>query len=249
MANVCSRISTCVLGLSFLLIVQNQQLRAQNRVHVGLGFSQSYAQLDSLNYVLNAFNSENAWTEAKPMHEIHMPAGLTGQLGGDFGGVLVDFSYTMRVASSRAKGILNPTTEETQESVVRYNASTVNLGIGAFLVRKSRFRMAFGQSLDFGNVRISGKRGPSIQLQSQIYARYVNELNFGTTSFLHFMIAFQDDMGPGIFIRPFFQVSLRQNDYGPLNRALRPVTYLQDPLFILGRQTNVGLQIGAYFGS
>lgn len=221
----------------------------QNRVHIGLGYNQSYSTLDSLNYVIQAFNAENDWTDAHPMHPIHMPGGLTAHLGADFAGVLVDLSYTMRIASTRAKGPVAPGLEQEQEIVIRYNASTVDLGMGVFLLRKPKFRMALGQSLDFGNLRLSGKRGNSDVIDGQIFGRYVNELNFGTTSFLHFIIAFQDGVGPGIFIRPYGQISLRQNDYQPLNRAIRPVTSLSDPLFILGRQTNVGLKVGVFFGS
>lgn len=231
------------------MIHAGQQLAAQNRVHIGIGYNQSYAPLDSLNYVINAFNGENDWTDEHPMHSIHMPAGLTAHLGADFKGVLVDLSYTMRIATTRAIGPVAPGLEQTQEIVIRYNASTVDLGVGVFLLRKPRFRMAFGQSLDFGNLRLSGKRGNSDQIDGQIFGRYVNELNFGTTSFLHFMVAFQDGVGPGIFIRPYGQISLRENDYQPLNRAIRPTTSLADPVFILGRQTNVGLKVGVFFGS
>lgn len=53
---------------------------SQNRIHVGIGYNQSFVALDSLNYVLNAFNKENAWTANKPMHEIHAPAGITATL-------------------------------------------------------------------------------------------------------------------------------------------------------------------------
>ncbi|MFN8396611.1 MAG: hypothetical protein U0176_18445 [Bacteroidia bacterium] len=232
-----------------LILLSSQAVIAQNRVHIGIEYNQSYAPLDSLNYVINAFNGENDWTDGHPLHPIHMPAGLTAHLGADFKGVLVDLSYTMRFASSRAIGPVAPGLEQTQEIVIRYNSSTVDLGVGVFLLRKPKFRMALGQSLDFGNLRLSGKRGNSDQIDGQIFGRYVNELNFGTTSFLHFMVAFQDGVGPGIFIRPYGQISLRQNDYQPLNRAIRPTTSLADPLFILGRQTNVGMKVGIYFGS
>ncbi len=222
---------------------------AQNRVHVGLGFNQSYTQVDSLNYVIDAFNKENSWTAGKPMHPIHAPAGITAHLGGDLGGVLLDFQYTMRYASTQSRGELFPGSPETQQIQLRYNASTFDLGLGVFVVRKPRLRVALGQSIDFGTTRLSGRRGPTSQVQSQVYGKFVNELNFGTTSFLHFMIAFKEGVSPGIFIRPYFQYSLRQNDYGPLNRAIRPLTYQSDPLFILSRQTNVGLKVGVYFGS
>lgn len=223
---------------------------AQNRVHIGIGYNQSFARLDSLNYVLQAFNEENFWTASKPMHNIRMPAGITAHMGADFAGVLIDFHYTMRLATTKAKGPLSGNAPEpSQEIIIRYNASTMDLGVGVFFIRKPRFRMAIGQSIDFGNVRISGKRGPSESLPSQIFGRFVNELNLGTTSFLHTMIAFQDGVGPGIFIRPYFQFGLYQNDYGPLNRAIRPIEYLNDPLFILGRQTNAGLKVGLFFGS
>lgn len=222
---------------------------AQNRVHIGIGYNQSYTQVDSLNYIIKAFNAENPWTAAKPMHEIHAPAGITAHVGGDFAGILLDFQYTMRFAATHAKGELFSGSPETQQIQLRYNASTFDLGLGVFVVRKPRLRVALGQSIDFGNVRISGRRGQTSQVQSQVYGRYVNELNFGTTSFLHFMISFKEGLSPGIFIRPYFQYSLRQNDYGPLNRAIRPIEYLKDPLFILGRQTNIGLKVGVFFGS
>jgi hypothetical protein len=224
-------------------------VNAQNRVHFGIGFNQSYAQLDSLNYVLNAFNAANPWTAAKPMHEIHAPAGLTAHLGADFAGVLVDFQYTMRFASTRARGEVYPGSATTQVSQVHYNASTMDLGLGIFVLRKSRFRLALGQSADFGNLRLSGRQGIQPQVQSQIFGRYVNELNFGTTSFLHFMISFRDGVSPGIFIRPYYQLSLLKNDYAPLNRVLRPQASLSDPLFILGRQSNVGIKVGVFLGS
>lgn len=238
-------------GLLLVLILAIPlQILAQNRVHIGIGYNQSYAQLDSLNYILNRFNAENSWADSHPMQEIHMPGGLTAHLGADFGGVLIDFQYTMRFAGSRAKGPVSPSAAEpTQQNIVRYNASTVDLGLGVFVVRKPRLRMAIGQSIDFGNLRISGKRGQTDQLPSQISGRYVTELNFCTTTFLHTMISFQDGVGPGIFIRPYLQVALRQNDYAPLNRAIRPIEYLSDPLFILGRQTNAGLKVGVFFGS
>ena len=233
----------------FIAIALWSGTNAQNRVHLGLGFNQSYARLDSLNYVLNAFNAENSWTSEKALHEIHMPAGLTAHIGGDFKGVLVDFHYTMRIASSKAKGALGGGSFESQIAQVRYNASSFDLGLGIFAIRKARFRMAIGQSLDFGSVRIGGRRGITPQVTSQIYGRYINELNFATTSFLHFMIAFGDGVSPGIFIRPYFQLSLRKNDYQPLNHAFRPQASLLDSQFILGKQTNFGIKIGVYLGS
>ncbi len=235
-------------GLILFLGITNVAL-PQNRVHIGAGLNQSYAKLDSLNYVLQAFNEENPWTDAKPLHSIHMPLGFTAHMGADFAGILIDFHYTMRLATTRAKGPLSSTPEPTQEAIIRYNASTMDLGIGVFFIRKPRLRIAIGQSIDFGNLRISGKRGPSSGLPSQIYGRYINELNLGTTSFLHTMISFQDGVGPGIFIRPYYQFGLYQNDYSPLNRALRPIEYLNDPLFILGRQSNLGIKLGVFFGS
>lgn len=222
---------------------------SQNRIHVGIGYNQSFVALDSLNYVLNAFNKENAWTANKPMHEIHAPGGITAHIGGDFNGILVDFHYTMRLGNTRAKSEPSATSFNSQVIQVRYNASTFDLGLGVFLVKKPRFRLALGQSIDFGNLRLSGRQGNTPQVTSQIYGRYVNELNFGTSSFLHFMISLQDNVGPGIFIRPYYQFSLRQNDYGPLNRAIRPTESLKDPLFILGRQSNFGLKVGVFLGS
>jgi hypothetical protein len=132
---------------------------------------------------------------------------------------------------------------ETQEAIIRYNAITVDLGIGVFLLCGESFRIALGQSLDFGNVRIEGKRGPSTLIRGQIFGRYVNELNFGTTSLLHFMIALRGCVGPGIFVRPYFQACLRPNDYQPLNSAFRPVESLKDSQFILGRQSKYWPQV------
>jgi hypothetical protein len=250
MKNPCSENRFWQWAVTLLMVAGiGGNVNAQNRVHIGIGFNQSYAQVDSLNYIINAFNAENSWTAAKPMHEIHAPAGLTAHLGGDFAGILLDFHYTMRFAATAAKGELFNGSPETQQIQLRYNASTYDLGLGVFVVRKPRLRVALGQSIDFGNLRISGRRGVSSQVQSQVYGRYVNELNFGTSSFLHFMISFKEGVSPGIFIRPYFQYSLRQNDYGPLNHAIRPIEYLKDPLFILGRQSNVGMKVGVFFGS
>ncbi len=220
---------------------------AQNRVHIGIGYNQSYAQLDSLNYVLGAFNSENTWME-KPLSEIHFSGGIAAHVGADFGGVLLDVGYTMRNAYRKGKGDGSPG-EGSQVIQLRYNASTVDIGLGYFALRKPRLRMALGGEMSFGNLNISGRRGNVGQLESQVYGRYINELNFGATAFMHWMIAFQDGVGPGIFIRPYFQFSLLQNDYVPLNRVLRPTEWLSDSQFILGKQSNVGMKVGMFFGS
>lgn len=222
-------------------------LFAQNRVHADIGYNQSYARLDSLNYILGAFNSENSWLE-KPLSEIHFSGGIAAHVGADFNGVLLDVGYTMRNAYRKAKGDGSPG-EGSQIVQLRYNASTVDFGLGIFAIRKNRLRMALGGEMSFGNLRISGRRGAVGQLESQIFARYVNELNFGASAFMHWMISFQAGMGPGIFIRPYYQFGLFQNDYVPLNRVLRPTEWLSDPQFILGKQSNIGLKVGLFFGS
>jgi hypothetical protein len=234
------------LGLMLVGICLISMAWGQNRVHFGIGLNQSFAKLDSLNYILNSFNAENEWTQEKPLHEIHMPAGITAHIGAEFKRVLVDLQYTMRVAASRSRGPVAPASTESQVMQLRYNASTIDLGLGYFLVRQSRFRMAIGQSLDFGNLKISGRRGVTPQIQGQIYSRYVNELNFASSTFLHFMLPFRDGVSPGIFFRPYYQFSIRLNDYGPLNRAIRPVESLKDPLFLLGGQNNFGLKVGVF---
>jgi hypothetical protein len=222
---------------------------AQNRVHAGIGYNQSYTQLTALNNIFQAFNAENSWAADKPLHSMHLPGGLTAHIGGDFAGVLLDFQYTMRFGNNSARGPIATGSPVQQVLQVHYNASTFDLGFGIFIIRQPQFRMALGQSIDFGTLRVAGRQGVTPQVQGQIFGKYVNELNFGTSSFAHFMIAFRDGVGPGIFIRPYYQISLRQNDYAPFNRAIRPRTALSDPQFILGRQSNVGLKVGIYFGS
>lgn len=241
---LCRKLFLGIVAFAMILCL-GKELAAQNRVHFGLGYNQSYASLDSMNYVFNAFNAENSWA-TKPFHEIHAPGGVTAHLGADLAGILFDVGYTMRFASTKAKG---ESGNSTQIAQVRYNASTVDLGLGVFLLRKIRLRLATGGELNFGNLKMSGRRGNVGLVESQIYGRYINELNFGATAFMHWMLAFQDGIGPGIFIRPYYQFSLRQNDYAPLNKALRPQASLSDPLFILGKQSNIGLKIGLFFGS
>jgi hypothetical protein len=222
---------------------------AQNRVHVGLGYNQSYAQLDSFNYVLNAFNAENTWV-SKPMHEIHASSGITGHVGADFNRVLVDLQYTMRFAATNAKSLPSQTNPPTQQQIqVHYNASTIDMGVGYFFVRKARVRIATGASLDFGNTRVSYRRGQTPSVSSLTYSRIVNELNVGVSGYFHIMIAFQDGVGPGIFIRPYYQQGLRNNYFAPFNRAIRPSTGLADSPYIMGTQSNIGLKVGVFFGS
>lgn len=240
------RLCLSVLMLSLMLFASGG-LAAQNRVYAGLGINAGYARLDTLNYVLLAFNGENTWLE-KPLRAIHIPQGVNFHIGADLNGFLLDLGYTMRHASRSGKGD-GSIGEGSQVVQLRYNASTFDLGLGAFFVRRPRLRMALGGSMDVGNLRVSARRGLRDEIVSQPYGRYLNELNAGASVFLHTIVAFGDGLGPGIFIRPFYQFGLIQNDFGPLNRALRPSGSVSESYYLLGRQTNYGLKLGLYFGA
>lgn len=223
-------------------------VHAQNRVYAGAGLNLSYAPYDSLNYVLRAFGDSPSW-KGDDLRPVHMPGGLTAHVGGDLRGILFDLQFTMRLAARRAREEVATSPPSDNLVQVRYNASSLDLGLGVFVVRKPRFRLALGQSLDFGSLRIKGRRGLSSSVQGQVFGQFVNELNLSTSTFAHCMFLLRDGNSPGIFVRPYFQLGFRENDLGPLNRFLRPTEALSDTYYILERQSNVGLKVGLMFGS
>jgi hypothetical protein len=234
-----------------LFAVLSQQVAAQesgdNRVFATLGFNQSFADLKALNGVIRAYNEDNPWQSGQ-LKEIHRPGGICGSVGADFQRLLLQIGYTMRIQVVSGNGPLNQFADP-YEQRVRYNASTVDLGLGYFFVRKQRLKLGIGGSLDLGSLKISGKRGQYPDTRGIIYQQYSKELYIATSGYLHAMFALRPGLSPGIFLQPYYQLSLYQNDYGGLNRGLRPMKYLGDPINILGNGSNFGFKVGLFFGS
>ncbi|MEM7038093.1 MAG: hypothetical protein AAF570_14005, partial [Bacteroidota bacterium] len=214
--------------------------QAQNAVHAGVGLNVSYTAADSLNAVFDRFNAENDYDQ--PMPNIHVPMGIHATVGANLGGLLLDFSYTMRMAGARASDINAGGQEFTNQ--VRYSANTIDIGLGYFFVNTPTFRLAPGISMDLGRYRLRYRGGLSSNVAIQPWGSSVNELNMGLTGFVQIMIPFSEGIAPGLFIRPYYQLGVVQNDQGPINRVLRPQTAADEEFFILDNASNFGIKIG-----
>lgn len=221
-------------------------LQAQNKVYAAIGLNASYAQPDSLNYILDQFNLDNPTAE-KAMPLVRLPLGLDAHLGGNLNGVLLDINFAMRVWAGTARGAMQSNGGQTITKM-RYNSSTVDIGLGYFVVNRELSQWAVGASLDFGQLRVQVRRGSAAQIATQPWGRTVNELNLAASIFVQGMIELSRAPKMGLYLRPYYQFGFVRNDFGPANLFLRPRGSLSDPFLILQRPSNAGLKIGLYFG-
>jgi hypothetical protein len=235
------------LVVAFALALGFQNVSAQGRVHFVAGVNVSYAALDSLNFVIDQFNLDNP-TYPNQLNNLYVPMGVFVAAGGNFSRVLIELDFTMRSAATSARSTEDASGNQ-QRVLLRYNAHTFDVGIGYFFVDKDYSQFAFGTSLDFGQTRVLARRGSSQQVANFPWSRLVNELNLSATVFLQGMVTFRDNPKLGIFFRPYYQFGFVKNDFGQVNRFLRPNNWQADPFFILSRPSNVGLKVGVFLGS
>ena len=229
------------------LIFTPSLLSAQGRIHLSVGVNGSYAGLDSLNFIIDKFNEDNP-EYPKLLNNIHAPMGIYVNAGANFSRFLLDLSFTMRTQGARARSVANP--DGTDQRVhMRYNAHTFEVGTGYYFVNGDYTRLALGVSLDFGQTRLLGRRGVSTQVSTFPWGQMTNELNFSSSIFLQAMFVLQDNPRIGIYFRPYYQFGFVRNDFGQVNRFLRPNNWQSDPFFILQSPSNVGLKAGVFIGN
>lgn len=229
-----------------VLILGAGKVSGQGRVHFAAGLNASYASLDSLNFVIDRFNEDNP-TYPNQLDNIHVPAGLFLAAGGNFSRVLIELDFTMRTAVAAARSTEDNAGNQ-QRTLLRYNAHTFDVGVGYFFLDKEYTQFALGTSLDFGQTRVLARRGSAQQVNNFPWSRIVNELNFSATVFLQGMVVFRESPRLGIFFRPYYQFGFVKNDFGPVNRFLRPSAWQANPFFLLSRPSNVGMKLGMFIG-
>ncbi|HHG84461.1 MAG TPA: hypothetical protein ENJ82_06915 [Bacteroidetes bacterium] len=153
----------------------------------------------------------------------------------------------MRLRSGTARGPVNSNGDQSITKM-RYNANTIDIGLGYFFVNKEMTQWALGASLDFGQMRIKMRRGTASQVAGQVWSRTVSDLNLGASIFVQGMVIVSRAPQIGIYFRPYYQFGFFENDLGPANRYLRPQIRTAKPYFIYQRPSNIGLKVGIYFG-
>lgn len=220
----------------------------QGRAHLSLGLNGGYAGLDSLNYIVDRFNEENP-DYAKLLPGFHVPVGIYASAGGNFKRLLLELSFTMRTQNARARSEADLAGNE-QQIQLRYNAHTVEIGTGYYIVDGDYTQVALGASLDFGQTRLLARRGAgTLQAASLPWGRMTDELNFAGSIFIQVMFTLRANPQIGLYFRPYYQFGFVRNDFGQVNRFLRPDNWGDDSFIILQRPSNVGLKTGVFIGS
>lgn len=219
----------------------------QMRVYAGIGFNQSFMQVDSLNYVIQRYNMLNE-TE-KPLGEISSPRGLAVNVGLIGKRMLFDLGYTMRMQGTRSREVENANGNYNVRQV-SFRMHTFDMGLGLKLNKAEDRVYALGVALNIGTIRVFTRYGRNdnvnaLPLQNPI----VSELCLGTTAFFHIAFPLSPDLPFQLYLRPYYYFSLYRNDYGPLNRVVNIPEFQDDPLFLLSPSNNFGLKVGILFGS
>ncbi len=220
-------------------------LDAQVKVYAGLGFNQSFTQIDSLDFIFDNYNSRNGLENG--LKPVSSPRGVAVQTGLVFGRFVLDLGYTGRsqVRKSEETVLGNGTTQVRE---IRFRANTFDIGAAGKLNQSEDWLLSLGASIDFGAVRVFSRYGNSADYrQIPLRSPVMNEVTVGSTIFMHASFPVSPDLPLHIFIRPYFQYDLYANEYNPVNRSINFQTYLNDPPFLVSRSSNFGIKVGVMF--
>lgn len=228
-------LATALLGLFLLRLLPGAQAQAPVGLFVGLGYNQSYASLDSLNFILGRFN-ESRPEVIRSLGPMHLQGGLTARAGYAGARWTGELAFTGRRAVSRAQVAANSTT--TYARAVRLSTATVDIGIA----RRLGQYFQVGASLDLGAVQASTQetyQDPGL-FWSFPYD-IVRGLTLGNTVHVQAQIPLHKFLH--LDIRPYYQRNWVRNDFALLHQTINPQTFQPDPDVILVNSSNVGLKI------
>lgn len=208
-------------------------LQAQEGFFFGLGYNQSYAKLDSLNFILQRYNEARPGLD-KQLPAIHTPAGLAVRAGYAGSRWVTELGFTGRWQRAKATDSIGTVLEA---QFVRYSGATVEVGFA----RRLGEIFQLGLSLDFGAVTAAARTGIQPRVGTQPYYKAVTGLTLGNTLHLQAQIPLNDFLR--LDIRPYYQHNWVQNDFSRLNQTINPQTYQPDPDIILVGTGNAGIKI------
>jgi hypothetical protein len=219
--------------LCLLFLCVTQRVQAQEGFFIGVGYNQSYASLDSLNFILDRYNEARPGL-TKTLPSIHTPAGVAVRIGHAGEKWVTELGFTGRW--QRAKGeTVYPTYTEAQ--YVRYGAATVDIGTA----RRLGELFQLGLSIDLGAVNAGSRMGVQPRVGTQPYSKIVTGLTLGST--LHFQASLPLNDFLTLDIRPYYQHNWVNNDFSRLHQTINPQTFQPDPDMIFVNSSNAGLKV------
>lgn len=222
-------------GLLLLRLLPGVQAQAPVGLFVGVGYNQSYASLDSLNFILRRFNEGHA-DVTRAMPSMHLQGGLAARAGYAGARWTGELAFTGRRAVAKAE--LSPNSATTYARAVRLSTATLDIGIA----RRFGDYFQVGASLDLGAVKAATQetyQNPGL-FWSFPYD-VVRGLTLGNT--VHFQAQIPLHKFLHLDIRPYYQRNWVCNDFALLNQTINPQTFHPDPDVIFVNSSNVGLKV------
>lgn len=214
---------------------------AQGLYYLTVGFNQSYASPDSLNFVIDNFNARNTWIE-KEMNHISLPNGFTASGGFGFGKLHLDVSFVGKSQVVRARSAQDAGLAY-REDRLKFRMNVVDAGLGFDVLNQERSGLSLGLSVTMGGLKVFRKNISGTNTQQARFFPVMNDLALGNTVWLQYLVKFGDGPAPALAIRPYYNFAWIRNDYNPVNRTLNFNTYLQDPIYLPSYGHNFGLRI------
>lgn len=189
----------------------------------------SFGSFRGLNYVIDRYNETRqgqpgAATLTRNMHNMHTLPGINWRAGILFGpGNNATFYLGImrqgRTASTFAKA-KDINGNETRRDL-RFTANIINVDLGIGGIDEHAFFL-FGLSSGF----IFNRAYTKITGQNE-YQRVMDELGVGLSPFIDFNIPLKGPLGIGI--RASYMATTVKTNFGDLNKAINPATYINDP--------------------
>lgn len=221
--------------LCLLLFGLAPGLQAQEGLFIGAGYNQSYASLDSLNFILRRYN-ESRPNLNRSMKEMHLLGGLSVRAGYAGEKWIGELGFTGRRGVSKAEDSLGTNLSHWQ--AVRLSTATVDIGIA----RRLGEHFQIGASLDLGAVKAAMESNYDGNSTFLFFPPdIVRGLTLGNTIHFQAQIPLTDFLN--LDIRPYYQHNWVRNDFFRLHQTLNPQTHQPDPDVILVSTGNVGLKV------
>ena len=225
---------------SVLVLLILSSFSAKSQVGIfGAGYHMGFFVNDSLKYVIDRYNETRNFLDKELKYPNYMD-GLHFEIA--FGTpVYFSLGYVGQTAQSHAEGVDN--TGTLQRRVIKYSYHTFDMGVGYF-----KIPVGGGFGFKFGSEALKSKVGPAEEVKNIQFSDVQSDLQASLSAFLVFLAPLSD--GIGLYVKPYFMLSLFRTDYANFNAFINPATYLNDPTFIRGRLGGLGcsFMLAGYWG-
>ncbi len=204
---------------------QSSTPNRHERFFTTFGYGVSIPKYNSLNYVIGRYNGTRP-DIIKKMQGITALTGFNISAGSTNDNYILEFSYSQRGAKTQGIDSQQGYTV-TRDIAVRSNL--LGAGLSTKVYQTTRFKFYLGGSINFGYQNFYSRTYRSIDVEKPAMAKVGSgdlQLGISVAPQVHFLLEKTGRIR--LVAKPYLFFEFLEAYYGDLNKAINPLTYVQD---------------------